>query len=56
LINNAVKFTPPGGEIGIRTFNDDAGRFHFEITDNGIGIERKRLASLFKHSNRPMLP
>jgi signal transduction histidine kinase len=32
-----VKFTPPGGEIGIRTFNDDAGRFHFEITDNGIG-------------------
>src|SRR6266478_9306686 len=48
LINNAVKFTALGGEIGIRTFNDDAGRFHFEITDNGIGIERKRLASLFK--------
>jgi PAS domain S-box-containing protein len=48
LINNAVKFTPLGGEIGIRTFNDDAGRFHFEITDNGIGIECKRLASLFR--------
>jgi len=47
LINNAVKFTPPGGEIAIRTFNDDADRFHFEITDNGIGIERGRLASLF---------
>src|SRR5438477_3081870 len=39
LINNAVKFTAPGGEIAIRTFNDDRGRFHFEISDNGIGIE-----------------
>src|SRR6266576_2537814 len=47
LINNAVKFTAPGGEIAIRTFNDDRGRFHFEITDNGIGIEPERLASLF---------
>src|ERR1700730_2056029 len=47
LINNAVKFTPPGGQITIRTSNDDAGRFHFEVRDNGIGIERERLASLF---------
>jgi CheY-like chemotaxis protein len=47
LINNAVKFTPPGGQIAIRTFNDERARFHFEITDNGIGIERERLASLF---------
>jgi len=47
LINNAVKFTPPGGQIAIRTSNDDAGRFHFEIRDNGIGIERERLDSLF---------
>ncbi|PYJ32220.1 MAG: hybrid sensor histidine kinase/response regulator [Verrucomicrobia bacterium] len=48
LINHAVKFTPPGGQIAIRTFDGDRGRFHFEITDNGIGIERERLASLFK--------
>jgi PAS domain S-box-containing protein len=48
LINNAVKFSPPGGQIAIRTFDGDRGRFHFEITDNGIGIERERLASLFK--------
>jgi PAS domain S-box-containing protein len=48
LINNAVKFTPQGGAIAIRTFNDEAGCFHFEIADTGIGIEPQRLASLFQ--------
>src|SRR5262245_28681381 len=48
LINNAVKFTSQGGQITIRTFNDKSGRFHFEITDTGIGIEPQRLASLFQ--------
>jgi PAS domain S-box-containing protein len=47
LINNAVKFTATAGQIAIRTFNDKSGRFHFELTDNGIGIEPERLASLF---------
>src|SRR5207248_7627680 len=48
LINNAVKFTPQDGEITIRTFNDKQARFHFEITDTGIGIEPQRVASLFQ--------
>ncbi len=48
LINNAVKFTPKSGQITIRTLNDKAGRFHFEIADTGIGIEPQRLASLFQ--------
>lgn len=48
LINNAVKFTPQGGEITIRTFNDNAGHFIFEIADTGIGIETQRLGSLFQ--------
>jgi PAS domain S-box-containing protein len=48
LINNAVKFTSQGGQITIHTFNDKAGRFHFEIADTGIGIEPQRLASLFQ--------
>jgi len=48
LINNAVKFTSHHGQITIRTFNDRDGRFHFEITDTGIGIEPQRLPSLFQ--------
>lgn len=48
LINNAVKFTAQGGQITIHTSNDKSGRFHFEITDTGIGIEPQRLASLFQ--------
>jgi PAS domain S-box-containing protein len=48
LINNAVKFTPPGGKIEIRSSNDDYGRFQLQITDNGIGIEIERQASLFR--------
>ena len=48
LINNAMKFTSPGGEITVRTFNDKQARFHFEIVDTGIGIEPQRVASLFQ--------
>ena len=46
LLNNAVKFTPHGGRIAIRTSNDD-GRFMFEITDTGVGIEPEHQARIF---------
>jgi PAS domain S-box-containing protein len=48
LINNSVKFTPPGGKISVRTRNLPDGRFEFEITDNGIGIEPSLLRALFQ--------
>ena len=47
LINNAVKFTPPGGKIDISTSSDDRDHFKLKIADNGIGIETERLGSLF---------
>jgi PAS domain S-box-containing protein len=46
LLNNAVKFTPQGGRVTIRTSND-GGRFAFEITDTGIGIEPEHQARIF---------
>ncbi|MEY2489653.1 MAG: two-component system, chemotaxis family, CheB/CheR fusion protein [Verrucomicrobiota bacterium] len=47
LLNNAVKFTPQRGKITIRTSND-GGRFVFEITDTGIGIEPEHQARIFR--------
>lgn len=46
LLNNAVKFTPQGGRIAIRTANNGT-RFVFEITDTGIGIEPDHQARIF---------
>lgn len=46
LLNNAVKFTPHGGRIATRTSNDE-GRFVFEITDTGVGIEPEHQARIF---------
>jgi PAS domain S-box-containing protein len=46
LLNNAVKFTPPRGRITVRTANDE-GRFAFEITDTGVGIEPDHQARIF---------
>jgi signal transduction histidine kinase len=47
LIKNMVKFTPPGGRIGIETRSDDAGRLVIEFSDTGIGIDSSALKHVF---------
>jgi PAS domain S-box-containing protein len=47
LLNNAVKFTPKGGRIAIRSSNE-VGQFVFEIRDSGIGIEPERQRRIFE--------
>jgi PAS domain S-box-containing protein len=47
LLNNAVKFTPKGGRITVRSFNEGE-RFVFEISDTGIGIEPERQSQIFE--------
>jgi signal transduction histidine kinase len=37
LVDNAVKFTPPGGRVTVRTFLD-MGRIGVEVSDTGPGI------------------
>ncbi|MDR3403750.1 MAG: response regulator [Chthoniobacter sp.] len=47
LISNAVKYTPPGGAITLRTDDEGAGALRVEVADSGVGIESARLESIF---------
>jgi signal transduction histidine kinase/DNA-binding response OmpR family regulator len=46
LIKNAVKFTPDGGQLKIRTQNLD-GQLEVEVSDSGMGIDPETLPKIF---------
>ena len=46
LISNAVKFTPPGGRLSIRSWNRGAV-LAIEVSDSGVGLDEEALANLF---------
>ena len=47
LLKNAVKFTPEGGRITIRTTNIPGGRIELTVTDTGVGIPPDALSRIF---------
>jgi len=47
LLRNAIKFTPPGGQIAIEMLNPDPDHVSVSITDTGVGIEPEMLPKLF---------
>lgn len=47
LLKNAVKFTPVGGSVTVRSRNLDDGRIRVEVCDNGTGIEPTMLTDIF---------
>jgi signal transduction histidine kinase len=47
LINNAIKYTQPGGEIMISLKQTSAGLAEFSVKDSGIGIAKEDLAAIF---------
>ncbi len=50
LLDNAVKFTPAGGQIGLKVANcpDLPARLRITVTDTGIGISPANLPQLFQ--------
>jgi PAS domain S-box-containing protein len=49
LLTNAVKFTPPGGRVGLEVTGDpDRQAVRFTVWDTGIGISEAEAATLFQ--------
>jgi signal transduction histidine kinase len=51
LVDNAVRFTPPGGEVTIRAWREDE-RVQIEIHDTGVGVAPEHLSRLFERFYR----
>ncbi len=51
LVSNAVKYTPQGGEIRLRTWLDESS-VGLEVQDNGIGIPADALPRVFERFYR----
>jgi signal transduction histidine kinase len=51
LLDNAIKFTPPGGQVQLSLYQDD-GRVVILVKDSGIGIPAEDLPHLFRRFHR----
>ncbi len=47
LVSNAIKYTPEGGRIEIKAFEEN-DRIILKVQDNGIGMDKEMLGSLFR--------
>ncbi len=48
LLLNAIKFTPDGGQITLRSTREDDGGLKIEVADTGAGIDEAARAQLFQ--------
>ncbi len=48
LLRNAIKFTPTGGRVSIRTRDETDGRLRIEVSDTGIGLKPEAVESIFQ--------
>lgn len=55
ILSNAVKFTPPGGEVALRVFPTE-DEIIVEISDTGIGMTTEEIAGLWDPTRRRSRP
>lgn len=48
LLNNASKYTPEGGSIGIHVQDIESNQVEVRVTDNGVGIDPHKLSQVFE--------
>ncbi len=48
LLSNALKFTGNGGKVNIAVSSSSMGQTTIVVSDNGVGIEKERLDTLFQ--------
>ncbi|UXH77407.1 PAS domain-containing sensor histidine kinase [Roseateles amylovorans] len=46
-LSNAIKFTPPDGEVAIRVTREEPHHFRLEVEDTGVGIAPENIHRLF---------
>ncbi len=50
ILDNAVKYTPPGGAVMLRVRRRSSGELEFSVTDTGLGVpeaDRARIVQRF---------
>ena len=52
LINNAIKFTHPGGTVIVKLYNTDSKYLIIDVIDTGIGISKEFLPIVFEPFER----
>ena len=55
LISNAIKFTNKGGKITLTAYKED-GNSVVNVEDNGVGMDKKKVESLFKNTYNESSP
>lgn len=48
LTSNAIKFTPSGGTVTIKSMREAGQMWHVEVTDTGIGMEDEQVPLIFE--------
>lgn len=52
LVENAVQYTPSGGEVRVTMQPDDAVGVRLAVSDTGVGVEEADLPHIFRHFYR----